>query len=444
MRGKSNETWIIFSEEVRRHLRSGGYIFFTVAISLLMVAAVWVVPLIMEAIASDAPPSPWDGEADLEKIGFVDNSGVFLGLEGQAPIRYGTSAKGLEAYQQGEIVSLYVIAKDYLQSGKVEQYAEFKGVWGGNWDDEGAVWSVLQQELDARLYSQLSPDLLAQRAQVEELVAEQLAQLSPDLLARANEPAVFKNFRVADDGSVSEVQPFARELGEMILPIFFAMLLMFSVVAGVGNMVTSVSEEKENRLAELMITSTSPFSIMTGKLLALGVIGFIQAAVWVIVASFTVPAMFDEIPDLSGLSISGSLMVTILGCFIAGYFLTATMAILVGAISPSSRDASRTAPAISMLGFAPLWLMGLSMSQPDGLITRLLSYIPFTAPTGILMRISGGGEMTGLEIAAALGGVVVTGILFLWLAGRVFRGAMLMQGQSFTPSHLWTALRSAD
>jgi len=220
--------------------------------------------------------------------------------------------------------------------------------------------------------------------------------------------------------------------------------LMFSIIAGVGNMVTSVSEEKENRLVELVITSASPFSIMTGKLLALGVIGLTQAAVWIVVAAFTVPAMSDQIPDLGGLAIPGSLMVTILACFVTGYFLTATMAILVGAVTNSARDASRMAPMITMVGFVPIWFMGLLINQPDGLITRLLSYIPFTAPTGILIRISAGGEMTGLAIAAALGGVVATGTLFLWVAGRVFRGAMLMQGQSFTPANLWTALRNAD
>lgn len=128
MRGKSSATWIIFAEEVRRHLRSGGYLFFTVAIALLMVAAVWVVPLIQERIASDAPPSLYDGVADLEKIGFVDNSGVFLELEERGPHRYGTRAEGLEAYQRGEIGSLYVVANDYLESGKVEQYAEFNTV----------------------------------------------------------------------------------------------------------------------------------------------------------------------------------------------------------------------------------------------------------------------------------------------------------------------------
>jgi len=183
---------------------------------------------------------------------------------------------------------------------------------------------------------------------------------------------------------------------------------------------------------------------MTGKLLALGAIGLTQTAVWVVVAAFTVPAMFDQIPDLSELAIPASLMVTILTCFITGYFLTATLAILVGAVTNSARDASRMAPMIYTLMAMPLYLMGLLMNQPDGLITRLLSYIPFSAPMGILMRVSMSGEMTGSAIAAALGGVVATAILFLWISGRVFRGAMLMQGQSFTPANLWAALRNAD
>ena len=129
MRGNSNATWIIFAEEVRRHLRSGGYLFFTVTIALLMVAAVWVVPLIQEAIASDAPPT----EANLGRIGFVDNSGVLSGLEGQdGPFRYETRHEGLEAIERGEIVSFYVVADDYLESGKVDQYAEFRGRFPSN------------------------------------------------------------------------------------------------------------------------------------------------------------------------------------------------------------------------------------------------------------------------------------------------------------------------
>jgi len=207
-------------------------------------------------------------------------------------------------------------------------------------------------------------------------------------------------------------------------------------------MVQSVSEEKENRLVELVFTSASPFSVMAGKLAALGAIGLAQAAIWIAVASFTVPEMFEGITFSKDLIVSAGLMATILGCFITGYFLTATMAIFVGAVMPSSKEASRMAPTIYMIGYIPLWVMYFIMTQPNGLIARLLSRIPFTAPMGILMRLGLGGDMSAGEIAASLGGVVVTGLVFLWLSARVFRAATLMQGKSFTPRNIWAALRN--
>jgi len=381
-----------------------------------MIAAVWVVPFIQEAISSEAPTS----EIDLGRIGFVDNSDVLSGLEAQnGPFRYETLPEGLAAVERGEIASFYVVAEDYLESGKVEQYAAFIGRFPSNWVDE----SVFRNLLTTGLVT---------------------GQLDSALMARLAEPADFENFRVGDDGTVSELVPTAQAIGEVILPTVFAMLLTFGVIAGVGNMTTSISEEKENRLVELIITSASPFSIMAGKLLALGAIGLIQTAIWVVVAMLTIPAMFDQIPDLSGLAISWSLAITIVACFITGYFMSTTIAILVGAMSSSTREASRTAPLITMVGFVPLWFMGFLINYPDSLFTRLLSYIPFTAPSGILVRTGAGGEISGGEIAAALAGVVATGLLFLWISGRVFRAATLMQGQSFTPRNLWSALRHAD
>jgi ABC-type Na+ efflux pump permease subunit len=179
VRGSSNATWIIFAEEFRRHIRSGGYIFFTVAIPILMIAAIWVVPLVQEAVSRDAPPS----DVDLGRIGFVDNSGVLSGLEGHdGPFRYESRAEGLAALERGEIASLYVVAEDYLESGKVDQYAEFKGRFPSNWIDESVVRNLLTTGLVA-------------------------GQLDPDVMVRLAEPADFENFKVEEDGTVSGLVP---------------------------------------------------------------------------------------------------------------------------------------------------------------------------------------------------------------------------------------------
>lgn len=439
------EVATIFAEETRRHIRSGGYIFFTVLVPLLLIIGVFVVPLIMDAASDDTASEPTT-EFDLSGIGFVDNSGILTGMPEQEGLsRYDTVEKGLKAYQQGDIETLYVIDKNYLETGEVVQYSTYKTLFDSNWEDEEAFrWYVLYPQLKLKQDSQLDPELVVQRELLEEQITKKLDQIDPYLVARVAQPAFYMNFKVEEDGAVSKVAPVTQAVGELVIPAVFAMLLVFAVMTGVGNMVTSIAEEKENRLVELIITSASPFQIMTGKLLALGTIGLAQSVLWVIVAAFTVPAMFDQIPDAGELTIAPELMALILACYICGYFMSTTIAIFIGAVSSSVREASRMAPSFTMLGFIPLWFFGFLIQSPDGFFTRLLSYIPFTASSGILVRIAAGGDMSGMEIGASLAGMIATGLLFLWIAGRVFRATMLMQGQSISMANLWAALRNAD
>ncbi len=446
MLGIPGEVATIFTEETRRHIRSGGYILFTVAVPLLLIIGIWVIPLVVKYASDEGTPAEMSGELDLNGIGYVDNSGILSEFSADERLsRYNTQEEGLAAYRRGDIQTLYIIEKDYLESGTVTQYAAFKTLWDTNrLKEESFRWYVLYPQLKSRQDSHLDPELLAQRETLEAKITEQLNQVDPDLIMRISEPAVYLNYKVEEDGTISKVAPAAQAVGELVIPGIFAMLLVFAVMSGVGNMVTSIAEEKENRLVELIITSASPFQIMTGKLLALGTIGLAQSVLWVLVAAFTVPLMFDQIPGASDLSITPDLMTLIIACYICGYFMSTTIAILIGAVSSSAREASRSGPMFTMLGFVPLWFFGFLMQSPDGLFTRLLSYIPFTASSGILVRIAAGGDMSGLEIGASLAGMIATGLLFLWIAGRVFRTTMLMQGQSITMSNLWTAIRNAD
>lgn len=416
--GGRSSTWVIFSEELRVHLRSRWYVIFTAAVVLLLVIAMLLVPA-LQGDEDTSGASAASGE-DFRRIGFIDESGLFPALEGEkGPVAYESVAEGLEAVARGEIDSFYVITEDYLQSGKVEQYAQFEGRFPSNPDREAVVRALLAQAL------------IAGRA-------------DPSVTTRVLAPADFESFRVQDDGSAAELTPTAEEVGGLLVPMLFAALLGTGLAVGFSYMMQSVAEEKESRLVEVVVTSASPLSIMGGKLLALVVVGLVQAAVWVIAAALTVPVMLSGVPGAGEFTISAGLWATIIMCFIMGYFLTATLAIFVAAIAPSSREAGRLGGWIPVLGFAPFWFSALLMIHPDGLAGELLSYIPLVAPTGVLLRISAGGEMAAWQIAAALAGVAATSLVVLWISSRVFRAAILMRGQNFTRHNLWVALRDAD
>lgn len=421
MRGRSKQssrTWVIFSEELRVHLRSRWYVVFTALVVLLLVLAMLLVP---QFVGGDGPSGD-TGAAGEEsgRIGFIDQSGLFPELDGEGgPVGYDSRSAGLEAVAAGEIDSFYVIPEDYLQSGKVEQYAEFPGRFPNSPEGEIILRALLAHGLVA--------------GRVEESVTTRILA-----------PAEYVNFRVQDDGTAGELAPAAQEVGGLLVPLLFGILLGLGVSVGSGYMLQSVAEEKESRLVEVVITSASPLSIMGGKLLALVTAGLMQAAVWMIAAALMIPTMLSGIPGVGEFSISAGLWVTIIACFITGYLVATTLAVFFGAIAPSSREAGRIGGWIPILSFVPFWFSGALMMSPDGLAGVLLSYIPLVSPTGVLLRISAGGEMAAWRIAAALAGAAATSLVVLWISARMFRAATLMRGQNFNRHNLWAALRDAE
>lgn len=422
MRGRADipqsSTWVIFSEELRVHLRSRWYVIFTAIVVVVLVVAMILVPAIQGGGGTGTGGIA--AEQDLRWIGFMDESGLFSGLQGSnGPVEYESLEAGSSAVAAGDVKVFYVIPEDYLQSGEVEQYAEFEGRFPTNPEGEATFRALLVHGLvNGRLDASSTARILA--------------------------PAAYENFRVEQDGTVGELTPQAQEVAGLLVPMLFAILLGTSIAVGFSYMMQSVAEEKESRLVEVVVTSASPVSIMGGKLLALLTMGLVQAAVWVAAAAITVPVMLSGLTGGSDYSISEGLWLTIITCFIAGYLLTATLAIFVAAIAPSAREAGRLGGWVPVFAFAPFWFSALFMAQPDGLAADLLSYIPLFAPTGILLRTAAGSDIAAWQIAAALVGTVAVSLVVLWVSSRVFRAAILMKGQRFTRRNVWSALRDAD
>ena len=376
----------------------------------------------------DAAVMNWQGVEQggaLERVGYVDPVGVLAGPGSQdSPKLYGDRAEGIEAVQQGEIDTLYVLPADYLESGEVEQYRASGESDGGL---TGRIWGSATEWAFGGF---LTAELIA-------------GQVEADVLARALQPADYRNFEIGDDGAVSEAIPFAQEIGELLVPMLFGVLLIIAVFMGSSTLLTSVAEEKETRMIEMLVTSASPLSIMSGKLLAGGFAGLIQVAVWVTAGAFALPAIFDRIPNGGELTISAGLLALVVVAFVLGYFLFSALALFIATLVPSTQDAQRQTGLLTLLIFLPIWMIGLWMNAPDHILAQIFTYFPFTAPTMIMIRL-GIGSVSGGEIAAALGIVAATALLLLWVASRVFRAGILLSGQRITGRNVWTALRHAD
>ena len=436
MPGLSNELRIIFDWEFRRQIRNKGFVFFTALIVVLMVGAIPVTPLIAnlfedaqeESAAATIPVPAADGRGGTEStFGYVDPADILPGAaKGESPLRlFGSKDQGIGAVRNGEIDTLFVLPADYVESGRIEDYWTTRDR-GPLWDNNG----------DAEIYFRsFLKDALTYGRQF------------PPSVDRAFDTGYFEQFDVDDEVSAVEESgaDVAQGLVELLALILFAALLMVAVMTGATTIIRSVSEEKETRMIELLITSASPTSILAGKLLAVVLAGLIHIAVWILVGAFATPAILDQIPNAGELAISARSLVIVAFCFVLGYALFSALSMFLGTIVSSVAEGQRLMGLISVLVGLPIWLLGLIVNVPDFILLKVLTYVPFTAPTMIMMRVAGGSELSNLEIALALALVALTAAFMTWIAARVFSVGILLSGQSIaSPRSLLAAIRGSD
>lgn len=223
----------------------------------------------------------------------------------------------------------------------------------------------------------------------------------------------------------------------------FAMLLLISIFVGAGALLQSVTEEKENRMIEMLVTSTSPMSIMLGKILGLGAAGLLQIAIWLAVGALAVPQISDQFSGLASLSLKPELVVLLLAFYFAGYFVFAAFMASIGAASTSVREASQISAIVMIPAIIPIYASALIIPNPDGGLARVLTFFPLTAPTASMMRIAGGTEKM-YEVVLGLLVTALAGVFLLWLSARVFRAGLLLYGQRMSLRLVWNALRQVN
>ncbi len=423
------ELRVIFLEEFRRQIRNKGFIFFTAVIIVVMAAAIPIAPIVVDLFedATEGGAAGDDGAGAALRYGYADPDGVLPAAAQQddSPMRYDSKAEGIEAVRKGEIDTLFVLPADYIQTGRIEDYwsARDRGpLWDSNWDEKGDFRQFLRESLTA-------------------------GREFPDEVERAFNTGYFVQFDVVDEtNSVEESGGnVAQDVVELLALLLFAVLLVVAVMTGAGSIIRSVSEEKETRMIELLITSASPFAILSGKLLAVVLVGLVHISVWITVGAFATPAVFDRIPGAGELAISGGSLVVVSFCFVLGYILFSALSMFLGTIANSVSEGQRQMGLLSVLVGLPIWMAGLVINVPDLFILKVMTYVPFFAPTMLMVRLGAGSDVSNLEIGASLAIVAVTALAMTWIASRVFSVGILLSGQTVTsPRSLLAALRQSD
>ena len=217
-------------------------------------------------------------------------------------------------------------------------------------------------------------------------------------------------------------------INEMIAPGLF-LVIFFMLVTFFGNqMLTSSTEEKENRTVEMLLTMVKTDTLITGKILSLMVLALIQMLVIVlpVAVGYLVFGSKLQLPnmDLSLLVFDPVRIGLALVIFLASFMMFTGMLVTLGAMMPTAKEASQWFGLVIMLIFGPFYGITAFVSFPDSPFVKFLSLFPFTAPIPLLLR-NAVGNLPAWEGLLGVALLIVAAVFVLWLAVRVFRyGAM--------------------
>ena len=240
---------------------------------------------------------------------------------------------------------------------------------------------------------------------------------------------------------------------------------MFIIIYGVRVM-RSVLEEKNNRVVEIIISSVKPFELMMGKILGVTLVAVTQFLVWitmsVVAALFfnagtagmtqpipgggenldklNIPEVVTEVSHTL-LSLNYPLIIFVfITFFLLGYIFYSSMYAAIG----SAVDNETETQQFTMFAIIPLTIGVYGsitvMNNPDGPLAFWLSIIPFTSPVAMISRIPFG--VPFWQLLLSIGLLVLSALLMIYIAAKVYRVGILMYGNKATAKELWKWVRS--
>jgi len=208
------------------------------------------------------------------------------------------------------------------------------------------------------------------------------------------------------------------------VPLTVMMLLGMIVITGASPMLTSVAEDKSNRVFEMLLGSATPLELMMGKVLA--AIGrSITSSIFYVACGTVV---------LYGLAIAGLVPLSLYPWFyiylLADLMFLCAFAAALGASCSSPQDAQHLAVILLAPVMIPYFLFMPVMSQPNGPIAIALSLFPPFTPMLMLLRQAMPQGIPAWQPWVGLIGTLSCTVLLTWAAARIFRVAILMQGKT--------------
>jgi ABC-2 type transport system permease protein len=305
----------------------------------------------------------------------------------------------LERVKSTEIDALIYFPKD-LTSDKLEIYIQDKGLFSNSrFDSEGQ--EILKQSILLNLPIELS----------------MLVNKAPE-----SDVTVFSKGEVVD-----------ASFNRFIVPGVFTAIYFTLTMFATSYLLMSVSEEKENRIIEIVLSTVNPRQLVWGKILGQVAVVITQVAVLTVLSLIALIVLSKvggpSIPiDLSQVVVTPIQIITSIAIVVLSFLTIAGVMVGAGAVMPTYKEAQGLSTVFVILAVAPLYFFTILLAEPSGTIAKVLSYVPLTSGLVLIFR-SSLNALEPIEIVLGLGMLLVYAYLSLVLAHKLFELGSLEYGK---------------
>jgi ABC-2 type transport system permease protein len=284
---------------------------------------------------------------------------------------------------------------------------------------------VAKAEIDEQLNLLVQGASRAARAQQ----TLQRAGVPPEEIqaALAPPPLPVRSLEPVDEDARSK-----RAIATVAVFILYGQLIGYCFTVAMG-----VVEEKSTRVVEVLLAAVRPVQLLAGKIVGIGLVGLFQLAIIGVIglalatASGAITLPPDAAPTIG----------SVLLWFLLGYAFYSSLFAVAGAIVSRQEELQNTATPLNLLMVASFFVaFSTSISGADSTLAKVSTFLPPVAPLVMPMRIAGG-DAAPWEIALSLAIMLVSIVVVVVLAARLYEGAILRTGARVKLRDAWRSAR---
>ena len=434
-----NKIGLIIKREYMTRVRKRSFLILTFLGPILM-AAIYIIPIMLALNASN----------ENMRIAVVDESHWFED-------RFtGTKEHTFVNMPNQPIDSV----KELVKSG-IFDMAVYVPPTQLNIPSNAVVYSIRQVPMEVENYIS---NVMKKEIEDQKLMAK---GVDPEIVSAVKTDVNLQIMRMDNKGN--EKETFTKV--QFALGIGLSMLVYMFIIFFGGQVMQGVSEEKTNRIIEVIISSVKPFQLMMGKIIGVSLVALTQFVLWILLTG----ALYLGFSAFMGLSSpeilsSGTVMSqqinsndimnneavqniiqiahsidfgTIIGCFliffILGYLLYATLYAAIGSLVDNNTDSQQFTLPVTVPLIVAIISSFYIVNNPDSSLSVWLSMIPFTSPISMMVRIPFGVPIWQIVLSVVI--LAGTFVAMTWFAAKIYRTGILMYGKKLSYKEIFKWLK---